>query len=58
MSQHTEYVRLKQPCEHLRCKARRAYWEDGLLYCKQGHRQEIQVDKDILKLMLFTDYFP
>ena len=58
MSQHIEIVRLKQPCEHLRCKAKRAYWEDGRLYCREGHRQDIQVDRDVPKFMLLTDNLP
>lgn len=48
MSQRIDYIRLEQPCEHPRCKAKWAYWEDGLLYCKQGHRQEVEIDRDIV----------
>ena len=56
MSQPIDYIPLKQPCEQGRCKAKSAYWDNGRLFCKQGHRQDVEVDKDILKLILFTDY--
>ena len=52
MSQNIDWVPLKQPCEYPGCKAKRGYWEDGFLICKQGHRQEVKYRKNFEALLV------